>query len=157
MDFTGQATGPAPATYQEDGIQLDAFVPDGELLFANGNPDPGYLLSTTQNSSATYTLVGGGSFNFSSMDVDSQFGGTIEVVGAYEAGGYVTELFAVLGPSVFETLVPSENFTGLNSLEVRSPNGSGLFNTDNITLVVPEPACLSLLAFAGLARLRRRS
>ena len=158
MNYQGNAIGVAPATYTESGIRQQASVSSGNLQFNFGNPTPGFALNSNTGGMATWDLVSGNPFDFSSIDLSAQFSSVLTFQGTYAAGGTVTETYTTTNAvNQFKTFHPTMNFTGLSSVKLTFPAGGGVLAMDNVTL--PEPASAGAIALGGLllsARRRRR-
>lgn len=166
---------------------------DGPGIFANGYTEAGMTISTSNNSyryivdwqsfpggdptqtsgerellendgdTYLFSLVSGGTFDLSSLDIEDPFGtgshwsssGTIDVIGSNAA-------VVTLSGEAFGTHSFGSTFDGISSFTIQYATSSQVtFDNINFETVVPEPISLaiwSLLGGLGLAVgwLRRR-
>lgn len=149
-------------SYSEDGFTLNAISPQFFLGYFGTlwrqYPGSTALFKDTPNGITQLVKADGDPFDLDSIDLapfNNEFAPVgVTFTGTTADGGAVVQSFATSGIGfVLETFTFSDEFDHV--VEVRWVQASPFHQFDNIT-IIPAPGAACLLAFAVLARARRR-
>ncbi|MEO6145631.1 MAG: PEP-CTERM sorting domain-containing protein [Sulfuriferula sp.] len=150
-------------SYNENGFNLSA----GQFASAQQGNTAWYfgsasLFNNYSGGITTLTKIGGGTFDFSAIDlapVSTMYspGATVSFVGNVHGGGSVNTSFTLNNTYAFQTFLLS-GFNNLDSVTWRQDSPYSQFDNVVLDRSVPEPASLALfgIGLVGLNAFRRK-
>jgi hypothetical protein len=169
IDFTGLSgsNGDSFTTFTESGFKVTSTVGDFDKAISApgfiGDPLPS-IYQTTSFGTVTVTKIGGGIFDFTSVDLANFTRDRYDylIVGFLGATQKFSTSGSIAGPArTFHTYGTGFSADDINSLTISLDGEEGSANIDNIVLkasATPEPSSLLLLAtgLTGLGSFARR-